>query len=152
MLRQLYLCNPPLDHVTFWICCASHTPLLTDRRDWKAHNSFDINHHRKFPGKQKEIHLQGSFGRRQFLSFSPLDHAYFWICGAPRCCLTSGRWRSEMHSPARRRHVEQQLVHFQVSSDLWRSNRWIIRILRYIVQNSIIYILTVGFKEIIIGG
>ena len=32
--------------------------------DWKEHNSFDRNHHRKFPRKQKEIHQQGSFGRR----------------------------------------------------------------------------------------
>jgi len=39
-------------------------PLLTDWRDLKAHNPFDINHHRKFPGKQKEIHLHDSFGCR----------------------------------------------------------------------------------------
>jgi len=39
----------------------------------KAYNSFDRNHHRKFPGKQKEIHLQGSFGRW------PISLFYRWI-------------------------------------------------------------------------
>ena len=59
-----YLWNTPLDHVVFWIYCSYHTTLQTDRRDLKAHNPFDRNHHRKFPGKQKEIHLQGSFDHR----------------------------------------------------------------------------------------
>jgi hypothetical protein len=45
----------------FWIYCSSHTPQLTDRRDLKAHNPLDRNHHRQLPGKQKEIHLQGNF-------------------------------------------------------------------------------------------
>ena len=64
MLRWPYIWNPPLDHADLWIYRSSYTPLLTDRRDLKAHNLFDRNHHRKFPGKQKEIHLQGSFGRQ----------------------------------------------------------------------------------------
>ncbi|KAJ6871102.1 hypothetical protein NC652_036701 [Populus alba x Populus x berolinensis] len=64
MLRWPYLWNPPLDHVDFWICCSSHTPLLTDQTDLKEHNPLNRNHHRKCPGKQKEIYLQGSFGRR----------------------------------------------------------------------------------------
>jgi len=62
MLWWLYLWNPPLDHADFWIYCSSHTPLLIDHL--KEHNPFDRNHHRKFHGKQKEIHLQGSFGRQ----------------------------------------------------------------------------------------
>jgi len=64
MLWWLHLWNPPLDHADLWIYRSSYTPLLTDKRDLKAHNLFDRNHHRKFPGKQKEIHLQGSFGRQ----------------------------------------------------------------------------------------
>jgi hypothetical protein len=48
ILRWQYLWHPPLDRATFWICCASHTPLLTDRRDLKASNLFDRNHHRQF--------------------------------------------------------------------------------------------------------
>jgi hypothetical protein len=36
-------------------------------------------------------------------------------------------------------------------SDSWRSNCWIILNLKYIVQNSMIYFLTVGFKQIIRG-
>ena len=64
MLRWLYLWNPPLDHVYFWICCSNYTPLLTDRRDWTEHNLFDRNHHRKVPGKQKGNAPAGQFGRR----------------------------------------------------------------------------------------
>ena len=64
MLRWPYLWNTLLDYADFWIYCSSHTPLLTDWRDLKTHNPFDINHHRKFPGKQKEIHLHDSFGCR----------------------------------------------------------------------------------------
>jgi len=64
MLRWPYLWNTLLDYVDFWIYCSSHTPLLIDWRDLKAHNPFDINHHRKFPRKQKEIHLHDSFGCR----------------------------------------------------------------------------------------
>jgi len=59
------------------------------------------NHHQTFPGKQKKIHQQGSFGRRSILSLPPLDHAYFCICGVPRWCLHSGRWRLKTHSLAR---------------------------------------------------
>jgi len=44
------LWNPPLDHADLWIYRSSYTPLLTDRRDLKAHNLFERNHHRKFPG------------------------------------------------------------------------------------------------------
>ncbi|KAL9372493.1 hypothetical protein Peur_034737 [Populus x canadensis] len=47
------------------------------------------------------MHLQGSLVADLFLSLPPLDHAHSWICGVPRCCLHSGRWRSETHSPAR---------------------------------------------------
>jgi len=63
MLWWPYLWRPPLDRSEFLIYCSSHTPLLPNQRDLKAHYSFARNHHRKFPGKQKEIHLQGSFGR-----------------------------------------------------------------------------------------
>uniref|UniRef100_A0A3N7FGZ0 Uncharacterized protein n=1 Tax=Populus trichocarpa TaxID=3694 RepID=A0A3N7FGZ0_POPTR len=77
MLRWPYLWNPPLDHVDFWIYCSSHTPLLTDRRNLKAHNPFDGNHHRNFPGKQKEIHLQGSFGRRPISLYSIVGSCLF---------------------------------------------------------------------------
>jgi hypothetical protein len=64
MLRWPYLWNPPLDHAEFWICCLYYTPLLTDQRDWKEHNPFDRNHHRKLPGKQKGNTPAGQFGRR----------------------------------------------------------------------------------------
>ena len=64
ILRWPYLQHPPLDHAAFLIYCSSHTPLLTDRRELKAHNPFDGNQHRNFSGKQKEIIQQSSFGRR----------------------------------------------------------------------------------------
>jgi len=64
MLRWLYLLNPPFDHAAFWICRSYYTPLLNDWRDWKAHNPFDRNHHRKCPGKQKENAPEGQFSRR----------------------------------------------------------------------------------------
>jgi hypothetical protein len=64
MLWWPYLWNPPLGHAEFLIYYSSHSPLLTDQRDLKEHNPFERNHHLKFPGKQKEIHLQGSFGRQ----------------------------------------------------------------------------------------
>ena len=55
----------------------------------------------KFLKNKKEMHLQGSLVGDRLLSLQPLDHANFWICGAPRCFLHSERWRSETHSPAR---------------------------------------------------
>ena len=64
ILRWPYLLNPSLDHAVFWICCFCYTSLLTDRRDWKEHNLFDRNHHRKCPGKQKGNALVGQFSRR----------------------------------------------------------------------------------------
>jgi len=64
MLRWPYLCNPPLAHAYFWICCAHYTPLLTDRSNSKEHNPFDRNHHLEFPGKQKGNVPAGQFGRR----------------------------------------------------------------------------------------
>ena len=54
-----------------------------------------------FTENKKEMHLKGSSVAGIFLSLTPLDHAYYWICGAPRCCLHSGRWRLEMHSLVR---------------------------------------------------
>ena len=64
ILRWPYLYNPPLDHVELLIDCSYYTPLLTDRRDLKENNPFDRNHHLNVSGKQKEIILQSSFGRR----------------------------------------------------------------------------------------
>ena len=54
-----------------------------------------------FLKNKKEMHLQGSFIADRFLSLTPLDRAYVWICGATRCGLHSGRWRSETHALAR---------------------------------------------------
>jgi hypothetical protein len=54
-----------------------------------------------FMENKKEMHLKGSSVAGLFLSFPPLDHSHSWICGASRCCLHSGRWRLEMHSPVR---------------------------------------------------
>ena len=64
MLRWSYLWYQLLDYDDFWIYCSFHTPLLTYRRDFKEHNPFERNHHQNVSRKQKEIHLQGSFGRR----------------------------------------------------------------------------------------
>ena len=64
MLWWPYLWHPPLDHAEFWIYVSSHTPLPTNKRDFKSHNPFDRNHHWKLSGKQKEIHLQRCFGRQ----------------------------------------------------------------------------------------
>ena len=149
MLWQPYLWNPPLDRAEFWICCSSYTPLLTDRRDLKAHNAFDRNHHRTFLGKQKEIHLQGSFGRRPI-------YLYYTVGSCPfvdiQCAqMLSSLWTVEI------RKTRSSKVLFMLNSsslifklarfylDLERSNCWIILILRYIVQDSKLYILTVGF-------
>ena len=101
MLRWPYILTPPLDHAVFWICCSYHTPLLTDRRDWKEHNLLDRIIIENFLENKKEIHLQCSLVAGRFLSLPPFDHAHSWICGAPRGCLHCGRWRSENHSPAR---------------------------------------------------
>jgi len=57
ILRWLYLWNPLLDYIDFWIYYSYHTPLLTNMRDFKAHNAFVRKHHWTFPRKQKEINL-----------------------------------------------------------------------------------------------
>ena len=155
MLRWPYLWNPSLQHVDFWIYWFYHTPLLTDRRDLKAHTPFDRNHHRKFPGKQKEIHLQGSFGRWP-MSLSSTVGSYLFL---DMWCtqLLPSFWTVEI------RNARSGKVSFMLNSSssifrlvrfystLWRSNHWIILIVIYIVHNSMIYILTVGIKQIIRG-
>ena len=92
MLRWPYLWNPPLDHVDFWIYCSSHTPLLTDRLMEIIIEIF-LENKRKYTCKAVLV-------ADRFLSIPSLDHAYFWICGAPRCFPHYGRWRPETHSLA----------------------------------------------------
>ena len=77
MLWWPYLWNPSLDHVVFQICCYYYTLILTDRRDWKAHNPFDRNHHRIFPGKQKGNAPAGQFGRRPISPSSTVGSCSF---------------------------------------------------------------------------
>jgi hypothetical protein len=79
MLWWPYLWNPPLGHAEFLIYYSSHSPLLTDQRDFKEHNPFERNHHLKFPGKQKEIHLQGSFGRQPISLSSTVGACSFLV-------------------------------------------------------------------------
>ena len=121
MLRWPYIWNPPLDHVDFWIYCYSHTPLLNDRRDLKAHNPFDINHHRKFPGKQRKYTCREGLVAGQFSLFHRwimlifgyvvrLDAAFILDGEDQKCILQQGVV-----------HVEQQLVYFQVSLVVFRS-------------------------------
>ena len=78
MLQWLYLCNPPLDHAAFWICCAYHTFVLTDQRDWKKHNQFDRNRHRQVPRKQKGNTPAGQFGCRPISLSSTIGSCSFW--------------------------------------------------------------------------
>jgi len=54
MLWWPHLWNPPLDHADLWIYCSYHTPILTDRRDLKAHNPFDRNHIGNFLENKKK--------------------------------------------------------------------------------------------------
>jgi hypothetical protein len=77
ILWWLYLWNPLLDYTYFWIYCSYHTPLLTDRRDFMEHNAFVRKHHWTFPRKQKEINLQGSFGRRLIALSSTVGSCLF---------------------------------------------------------------------------
>ena len=77
MFRWPYLQHPPLDRSDFWIYGSSHTPILTNQRDL-THNPFDKNHHRKFPRKQKEIHVQGSLGRCPISLFSTVGSCLFF--------------------------------------------------------------------------
>ena len=77
MLWWPYLWQPPLYRADVWIYLSSHTPLLTDQSDLKAHNFFDRNHDWTFPGKQKEIHLQGSLGRRPIALSSTVGSCLF---------------------------------------------------------------------------
>ena len=138
MLRWLHLWNPPLDHADLWIYRSSYTPLLTDKRDLKAHNLFDRNHHRKFPGKQKEIHLQGSFGRQ------PLS-----LSSTVGSCLVLDMWCAQMLPSFWMVEIvnalsskvlfvlNSSLSMFRLArfhSDLERSNHWIIPILIYYAQ------------------
>jgi hypothetical protein len=151
MLRWPYIWRPQLDCSHFLIYCSSHTPLLPDQRDLKAHNSFDRNYHRKFPRKQKEIHLQGSFSRWLISLFS--------IIGL---CLFLDMWCAKMLPPfwtVEIGNTHYGKVSFILNSslsifrlawfylDIGRSNHWIILILRYIVHKSRLYILIVGFKN-----
>ena len=154
MLRAISL-NPPLDDADIWIYFSSPTTLLTDWRDLMAHNPFDRTHHRQFSGKQKEIHQQGSFGHR-LISLSSTVGA----------CLFLDMWCTQMLPSFWTVEIENTLsskVLFTLNSsssifrlawfysDLGRFNCRIILILIYIVQNSMIYILTVGFNKQIRG-
>ena len=122
MRRWPYIWNPPLDHAEFWIQCSQHNPLLTDQQDWKKHNLFDRNHHQTFPGKQKEIHLQGSFSHWPMFS---LFHCWImlilgYVVRLEVAFILNGGDRTLI---LRQGFVcvEQQLIHFQVSSVLFRS-------------------------------
>jgi hypothetical protein len=89
MLRWPYLWRPPLDRFEFLIYCSSHTPLLPNQRDLKAHYSFAIIIENFLENKRKYT-CRAALVADRFLSFSPLDHVYFMICGAPICCLLDG--------------------------------------------------------------
>jgi len=101
MLRWPYLWQPSLDRFGFWIYCFAHTPLPPDRRDLKEHNFFIEIIIRHFLENKRKYTCRVALVASRVFSFPPLEHVYFWICGAPRCCLHSGWWRSETHSPAR---------------------------------------------------
>ena len=155
MLRQSYLWHPMFDHAQFWIYCSSHTPLLTYWRDLTTHNSFDRNHHRKLPGKNKRKYIcRAVLVADRFLSLPPLDHVFIWIYGATRCCLHSGQWRQETHTLAGKVSfmLNSSSSIFRLArfySDLERSNSWIIPILRYMVHNVKLYMFTIGFDDTI---
>ena len=137
MLQWLYLQNPSLDHAAFWIYCSSHTPLLTDWRDWKS------------PICLTEIIIGNVMeNKRKYTCravWSPADFALFhrwiililgYVVRLDVAFILDGGERKHILRQGFM-HIEQQLVHFQVSlfySDLGRSNRWIILILSYIVQ------------------
>ena len=155
ILRWPYLQHPPLDHAEFVIYFSAHTPLLTDRRDLKEHNPFNTNHHLNVSGKQKEIILQSSFGCPLISLSSTVGSCSFldiW-CGQMLPSIQtveigntfSGKVLVMLNSSS----FIFRLARFY--SDLGRSNRWIIMLLRYIVPNAMICSLTVGFKTIIRG-
>ena len=93
MLWWPYLWNPPLDHAEFVIYCSSHTPLLTD---WRiGRNTIRLTEIiiENFLENKRKYTSRVVLVADQFLSLPPLDLAHYWICGATRCCLYSGRWR-----------------------------------------------------------
>ena len=77
MHRWPYLLHSLLDRAAFSIYFSSHMLILTGQRDRKAHNPFDKNHHQKFHGKQKEIHLQSSFDRQLMSLSSTIESCLF---------------------------------------------------------------------------
>ena len=155
MLQWSYLWNPPLDHAEFWIYCSSYTPLLTNRRDMKAHNLFYRNHHQNVPGKQKKIHLQGSFDRRPISLSSTIGSCLFldmW-CAQKLPSFQKVKIINSLSSKVLLMLNSSSFI-FRLArfySDIGRSNYWSILILRYMVHNSMIYILIVLFKTIIGG-
>ena len=151
MLRWPYLWQPSLDRFGFWIYCFAHTPLPPDRRDLKEHNFFFRNHHQTFLGKQKEIHLQGSFGRQPSFLFSTVGACLFLDMWCAQ--MLSSFWMVEIGNTLSGKvsfMLNNSSLSFRLAqfySDLGRSKCWIIPILRYIVHNSRLYILTIGFKN-----
>ena len=151
MLQWPYLWHPLLDCVDLWIYCSSHMPLLTYQRDLKEHNLFDRNNHRKFPRKQKEIHLQSCFGRQPISLSSTVGSCLIVDMGCVQMLPS--------FQMVEIRNTHSDKVSFMLNSsssifwlarfysDLGRFNRWIIPILRCILQDYKLYILTVGFKN-----
>ena len=149
MLRWSYLQNPPLDRAEFWICCSSHIPLLTDWRALKAHNPLDIYRHRKVPRKQKEIHLHGSFGCWPIYLYSTVGLCPFLDMWCAQ--MLPSFWTVEIGNTLSGKvlfMLNSSSLIFRLArfySNPGRSNRWIISICRYIMHDSKLYILTVGF-------
>ena len=102
IIRWPYLWNPPLDHAEFSVYCSYHTSLLTDRRDWK-YTCREVWSPADFYLFHRWIILILGYVVRLDVSF----------------ILDGGDWKLILWQGFV--HVEQQLVHFQVSSVLFRS-------------------------------
>ena len=140
MLRWSYIQNPPLDHAAFWICCSYHSHILTDRRDWKEHNLLDSKHHQKVPGKQKGNTPALQFGLRTISLSSTIGSCSFldmWCAQSLPSFWTveiGNSFSSKVSCIVNSSSYIFRQARFY--SDLGRSNRWIIMILRYIMHNS----------------
>jgi hypothetical protein len=105
-----------------------------------------------FIRKKEKIPCRAISIAGKVLSFPPLDHVCIWICGVPVCCLHYGWWRLKTHTLTGNvlLMLNSSSPSFKLArfySNLERFNRWIILSLRYIMQDSNVYILSIGCKN-----
>jgi hypothetical protein len=101
MLWWPYIWRPPLDCSDFWYIVLLTLLYYLTRGIWKHTIRLTEIIIWNFLENKRKYTCKAALVAGWFLSFPLLDCVYFWICGAPRCCLPSGRWRLETHTLAR---------------------------------------------------